>query len=388
MDRQTSATGRRRWPAIVIGLLLVIPAATIEAHTPSETYLSLSFTGTNLTGQWDVALRDLQQGLGLDTPDAKSLSPEELNRRQEALALDTVARLEITTDGAALPLQVTDYLTVTLNNREYARLQFTGGNVKAVPALVEINARVLFTVDVAMHGLLRVEHRDRTETVAFNADRPSHQFHLGEAGGRWRQWATFVWEGIWHIWIGFDHILFLVALLLPAVLRPDGKDWVGVARFRPAFINVLKIVTAFTIAHSVTLSLAALNLVRLPAQPVEVVIAGSVALAAANNLWPLVRGKGWVIAFGFGLIHGFGFANVLAELGLSSGTLALALVGFNVGVELGQLAIVAVFLPVAFGLRESWFYLTLIFRCGSAAVILIAAAWIVERTFGIHLMRF
>ena len=234
--------------------------------------------------------------------------------------------------------------------------------------------------------MLRVEHRGGTESASFNADHPEHRFDLKERGRGWNQWATFVWEGVWHIWIGFDHILFLVALLLPSVFRPEGKSWASVEKFRPAFINVLKIVTAFTIAHSVTLSLAALQLVRLPARPVEVVIAASVALAAANNLWPVLRGKGWTIAFGFGLIHGFGFANVLAELGLNSGTLALALVGFNVGVELGQLAIVAVFLPVAFALRDSWFYRTVTFKFGSAAVVLLAAAWMVERAFGLQFM--
>jgi hypothetical protein len=366
----------------------MVPAGRVDAHTPSETYLALSFSGTNVTGHWDVALRDLQQGLGLDALDARALSPEELSRRQEALALDTIARLEIKADEAALPLRATDYLAVTLNNVEYARLQFAGDGLKAEPAVVGINTRVLFTIDVGMHGVVRVEHRGGTETAVFNANRPAHQFKLREGGGRWRQWGTFVREGVWHIWIGFDHILFLVALLLPAVLRSEGKAWAGIDKFRPAFINVLKIVTAFTIAHSITLSLAALHLVRLPARPVEVVIAASVALAAANNLWPMLRGKGWMIAFGFGLIHGFGFANVLAELGLNSGTLALALVGFNVGVELGQLAIVAVFLPAAFALRSSWFYRTVTFKFGSAVVVVLASAWMVERAFGLQFMPF
>ena len=374
--------------SMLAGLCLATSAGGLLAHTPSETYLSLSFTGTNLTGQWDVALRDLQQGLGLDALDAKALSPDELARREEALALDTATRLEIEVDGESVPLKVTDYFIVPLNNGEYARLELTGGELRSDPAVVEINARVLFAIDVAIHGVLKVDHRGGTETAVFNAEKPSHQFNLAEGGGRLGRWATFVWEGVWHIWIGFDHILFLVALLLPAVLRPEGKGWGSVEKFRPAFINVLKIVTAFTIAHSVTLSLAALNLVRLPARPVEVVIAASVALAAANNLWPMVRGKGWAIAFGFGLIHGFGFANVLAELGLDSGTLALALVGFNVGVELGQLAIVAVFLPVAFLLRGSWVYRTVTFKFGSAVVVLLAAAWMVERTFDLQLMPF
>jgi hypothetical protein len=168
--------------------------------------------------------------------------------------------------------------------------------------------------------------------------------------------------------------LFLIALLLPAVFRRDANEWISVERFSPAVMNVFKIVTAFTVAHSITLSLAALEVVTLPSQWVESAIAGSVILAATNNLYPWFKDKGWIIAFGFGLIHGFGFANVLGELGLSRSTLAVALVGFNIGVEIGQLAIVAVFLPMAFLFRQGWFYRVLIFKAGSVAVILIASA--------------
>jgi hypothetical protein len=195
-------------------------------------------------------------------------------------------------------------------------------------------------------------------------------------------------EGVWHIWQGSDHILFLLSLLLPAVLWRDGQRWEGIERFRPAFINVVKIVTAFTIAHSLTLSLAALDVVRLPSRLVESAIASSVLLAALNNLWPWFRGKGWLLAFGFGLIHGFGFANVLAELGLRRGILAVALVGFNVGVELGQMVIVAAFLPLAFGLRRSWFYQTVTFKFGSAGVVAIATIWLVERGLDLRLAPF
>jgi hypothetical protein len=364
----------------------------VQAHTPSETYLTLQLAGTNLTAQWDVALRDLQQGLGLETVDTRALSAEELSRREEALALDTVGRLELKADGGLLPLKVTDYFTVALHNGEYARVQFAAEGLKELPAVLDLEAKALFSIDVAMHGVLRLDHEGRTETAVFNAERSSYQFNLSEPASKWRQWATFVWEGIWHIWIGFDHILFLVALLLPAVLRRSSQvdrrpaGWEGVERFRPAFINVLKIVTAFTVAHSLTLSLAVLEVVQLPARLVESVIALSVALAALNNLAPRVGGQGWMVAFGFGLVHGFGFANVLGELGLPPGALALALVGFNVGVELGQLAIVALFLPGAFALRRSWLYQTVILKFGSVLIVLIAMAWMLERIFGLGFM--
>jgi hypothetical protein len=358
------------------------------AHTPSETYFTLTLADTNLIGRWDVALRDLHQGMGLAPDEVKKFAPAELQQREEALALDVAAGLKLQADDTPLKLTLTDYTTLPLNGVEYARLIFQADGVTNAPSFIDFNAAAVFRIDTNMHGLLRLEHDGRTEVIAFGGQRPAHRFDLNARGGHWARWLTFVWEGVWHIWIGFDHILFLVSLLLPAVLKREHNHWAGVEQFRPAFINVLKIITAFTVAHSVTLTLAALDIVRLPSRFVESVIAASVALAALNNLWPWVGGKSWMVAGGFGLIHGFGFANALADLGLTSGTLALALVGFNVGVELGQLAIVMVFLPAAFGLRRSWFYQTVTFKFGSAVIVLIAVAWMTERAFGTKLMPF
>ena len=151
---------------------------------------------------------------------------------------------------------------------------------------------------------------------------------------------------------------------------------------------MLRIVTAFTVAHSITLSLATLGLVSLPSRVVESAIAASVVLAALNNIWPLFHSRRWIVAFVFGLVHGFGFASVLADLGLPQGALVLALVGFNLGVEGGQLAIVAVFLPVAFALRRSWFYRRAVLLGGSMLITLIAAAWFAERALDMQLMPF
>jgi GNAT superfamily N-acetyltransferase len=144
--------------------------------------------------------------------------------------------------------------------------------------------------------------------------RAQQQFAAAEVS-RLAQFGQYLVEGIWHIWIGFDHILFLLSLLLPAVLVHEARRWRGVGRFREALVEVLWVVTAFTLAHSITLSLAALGLIELPSRLVESAIAASVVLAAANNLKPLVEHRRWMVAFGFGLIHGFGFASVLAELG-------------------------------------------------------------------------
>src|SRR5262249_29438576 len=142
------------------------------------------------------------------------------------------------------------------------------------------------------------------------------------------------------------HILFLCALLLPAVLEHRGGRWQAVESFRPAFLETLGIVTAFTVAHSVTLTLAVLGVITLPSRLIESTIAASVVIAALNNLYPLIDKRLWLVAFTFGLVHGLGFANALTDLALPRSALAVSLVSFNLGVEAGQLAIVATFLPI------------------------------------------
>jgi len=119
---------------------------------------------------------------------------------------------------------------------------------------------------------------------------------------------------------------------------------------------------------------------------VESAIAASVLLAALNNLYPLVTSRRWLVAFGFGLVHGLGFASVLLDLGLPTGSLALALVAFNLGVECGQLAIVTAFLPLAYGVRHTVLYARMVFQGGSLAILVLAALWLVERGLDLKLL--
>ena len=196
----------------------------------------------------------------------------------------------------------------------------------------------------------------------------------------WDIFQRYVVEGVWHIWIGIDHILFLLSLLLLAPLSSAPRSvvsWEPVSRFRLAFFDVVSVVTAFTVAHSITLGLSVMNWVDPPADVIEPVIALSVVLAALNNLLGWFSLKRWRLAFVFGLIHGFGFANVLLDLGLPTQALAVALGGFNVGVELGQLAIVVVFLSVAWWLRHTAFYNRVVVAADSLAIV--GAGWTWER---------
>ncbi len=204
--------------------------------------------------------------------------------------------------------------------------------------------------------------------------------------GTTAQVMAFAREGVRHIGSGYDHLLFLVSLLLPAVLvRRDGA-WQPAPTFAGALGDLAKTVTAFTIAHSVTLALAALDLVRLPDRLVEPAIALSVVLAALNNLRPVFGGARWVVAFGFGLVHGFGFAGALGELGLPAGARLVSLAAFNAGVEFGQLAIVIPFVAIAWLVRGSRAYRRFALAGGSVAIAAIAAVWFAERAFDLPLV--
>jgi len=368
-------------------LLLALCVACVfpaQAHKASDSYLSLAVQGEKIDGQWDIALRDLEMAVGLDANDDAAITWDEVRARHEAIAAYALARLKLSSEGVDCPMRVTEHLIDSHTDGAYAVLRLQASCAAPV-ATLSVDYNLLFDVDPQHKGLLKLTHGASTSTAIFAPDARSQALQVA-APARWRQFADYVKHGVWHIWIGFDHILFLVSLLLPAVLiRRDGQ-WQGRETLRASVIDVLKIVTAFTLAHSLTLSLAALGALSLPSRLVESLIAASVILAALNNLWPLVHRWRALVAFGFGLIHGFGFASVLADLGLAQGALVLSLVGFNVGVELGQLAIVALFLPLAYLLRRGLFYRRVVVAGGSALIALLALVWLAERAFDLKLL--
>ena len=364
--------------------LLVLCTAPAWAHKASDSYLALRTEGDRIVGQWDIALRDLDFAIGLDANGDGEITWGELKARHAAIDAYALSRLALGADGAPCITRVTDHLVDDHSDGAYSVIRFEATCPARLQSL-DIDYRLLFDLDPQHRGLLRLEHGGATRTAVLAPERAAQTFALAESS-RWTEFLQYAKEGVWHIWIGFDHILFLVSLLLPAVLALRAGRWIAVERVRPAFWEVLKVVTSFTLAHSITLSLATLGVISLPSRLVESVIALSVMLAAANNIYPIVRRRLWLMAFAFGLVHGFGFASVLAELGLPRDTLLVALVGFNLGVEAGQLAIVAAFLPIAFWLRHTSLYRRLILVGGSILIFLLAAVWLAERVFDLKLL--
>jgi hypothetical protein len=375
---------RRLWAAF----LLLLLATGAGAHKPSDSYLTLTRPagGGPWQGQWDIALRDLDFALGLDADANGEITWGELRAQHAAIAAYALARLALSADGQPCTLHAGEQLVDEHTDGAYTVLPFEARCPGAAPVReLGLGYRLFADLDPSHRGLLRLAGAGPARSAVLDPQGPPQRFEL-QATGRWQAFSDYLREGVWHIWIGFDHILFLLSLLLPAVLVWRAPRWLPAPGWREALLDVLKVVTAFTVAHSITLTAATLGWVALPSRWVESAIAASVVLAALNNVWPRLPGRRWALAFGFGLVHGFGFASVLADLGLPADALLLALLGFNLGVEAGQLAIVAAFLPLAFALRRSAFYRRGVLVGGSLAIATLALLWLVERALDITLL--
>jgi len=369
-----------RW-LVLLAALFALQAA--HAHKPSDAYLTIERNGATLTGRLDIALRDLELAIGLDADGDGEITWGEVRRQHNAIAALAVERLSITASSRPCPLAVSGHRIDTHTDGAYAVIDLAG-RCEADDGLLAIDYRLLFDVDPQHRGLANIVDDGVSRSVVLSAERPRA---VVAGDGRLAQFVSYVREGALHIWTGFDHMLFLVGLLLPAVLVRVNGLWAPAPQARPVGLDVLYIVTAFTIAHAITLTLASFNLIEVPSRVAESIVALSIVLAALNNLRPVVDRARWSIAFAFGLVHGLGFANVLAGLNLPRDVLLIALVAFNVGVELGQLAVAAIVLPVAFMFRGTAVYRQVVLVGGSLVIAVLGLAWFVERAFSVALLR-
>lgn len=370
--------------ALIFIVAFCLCAAPARAHKPSDAYLSLSAKDGAIDLRWDIALRDLDHAIGLDADGDGVITWGETRLQRRAIEAYAGARLDIAADGAACPLTFEELRIDRHSDGAYAVL--TGpAACPSQPKKLDIAYRLFADIDPQHKGLLNLVVDDRARTAIFSPEAARQTFERDEAP-LWRQFAAYFTSGVEHIWTGYDHILFLLSLLLPAAAIRVGGRWLPQGSLRETSLDVLKIVTAFTLAHSITLALATLQIVQPPSRLVESAIAFSVVVAALNNVWPLVNAGRWAVAGCFGLLHGFGFASVLIDLGLPKAAMALALAGFNLGVEAGQIAIVAVFLPLVWRLRDQWLYQRGLIVGGSFSIACIASVWLIERAFDVSLI--
>lgn len=342
-------------------LLLLSAAFPAFAHPAPFSYLDVHLTNGSVEGTLVLHDFDVAHELGFESPDAL-LDAGLLHQYTPRIVRFVTERLALVADGRAMPLAFTD--SRPLIDRSAVQLAWRA-STGSPPGHVIVTA-VLFPYDPNHQTFVNVYESDRLARQYILSDRrPTLDYYAGNRQGVLAVFKAFTAAGVHHIAIGPDHILFIVGLLL----------------LGGGVLRLLGIVSAFTIGHSLTLSLAALGVVTPPAHVIEPAIALSIVYVGADNL--LAAGgrdaRPWIALF-FGLVHGFGFASVLREIGLPPRALGISLFSFNLGVEIGQAIIVVIIASVlAFVRARSPRVARRLATAGSVVVIVAGAYWFIQR---------
>ncbi len=351
--------------------LLVLIAPQVQAHQSGNSYLRISSVPQSLEVQLDFAVRDLDSLLQVPEADRKPLSRDELPALAPRLSQLVNDALVLEVDGAPVALSFAAQDIVLHNDGLYVRQQHRA------PALPEGAGQLLVRYgffndeEKVARAFVKLDANGSERSFVFDARHAVQRLPLRDLALTELLW-TYVREGALHIWSGPDHLLFLLCLLLPGLVL--GRD-------QPSLLlrYALTVVTAFTVAHSITLAAAALDWVVLPDRWIEACIAASIIVSAVLNLLSGRRVHQWKLAFVFGLVHGLGFANGLRELGLSSSHFIETLLAFNLGVEAGQLLVVAVAGLLLWPVLRRPIAVMRVQRWGSVSIGAMAAVWLLER---------
>ena len=363
-------------------LCLILWSGAVFSHQTGNSYLTLREADDRLWVELDFIVRDL--GNLLQVPGQPSDPPpaaDKLAALQVPITQVIQQSLSIAADEQDIPLEFMSQSVVLHNDGLYVRQRFSAKALSADAKFVVVRYQFFTQNDMLGRAFFKLNLRGEEISSVFDQSNAIQRFALGE-GKRWSTMGLFTKEGAKHIWEGPDHLLFLLTLLLPGLMLIRPAESSTASSSTAAWKFALKVITAFTVAHSLTLASSVLGWVSLPDRFIESTIALSIMVSAALNLQNRFTFSHWKLAFVFGLIHGMGFANGLKELGLSSMYFLEALFAFNLGVELGQLsAVVLVAVPLVLLARREESRMQ-VMRWGSGMVFLIALFWLVQRLFG------
>ncbi len=399
MQARNSSQGRHRRRfvkplSIVCGIALIVVgvfASLASAHSGDQSYLYVDVSESALGGRIETPIADLWVALGIDAPADKETAFPLLQQNEAAIQAYFEEHLGFSNDGNQWPVSFGEielfFSEETEVDDNYLVIPFEADVGETVPRRFDLTFDPYLDEMPGRNHLLLIANDWQAgvfdngweSLVTFDEGGRTQNVDLGETS-----WLKNVWSsmklGIDHIKTGPDHVLFVLVLLLPSVLIFRDK-WRPTTGFVSSLWRVLKIVTMFTVAHSITFTLAGLDLLPLPpSKLVEAIIAVSIAAAAVHNIRPIFPNKEWLISFVFGLFHGMGFASLVEGLDVSRSTQLLSLLGRNIGIEIGQAAVVVLLFPALFMLRRTRFYRPF-FIGASILMALVALVWMWERLF-------
>ncbi|GFD72081.1 membrane protein [Tenacibaculum sp. KUL113] len=357
-------------------LMFTLLSTDVLSHELSNGYLTLNSTSdTVLAGELLLKPEDIGRAAGLDIDNNGSLTWGEVNRHHSLANSYIQSNVIISDNGQRCALSTAPPSIKNISAESLLAYPLKVTCAKLNELTVQYTGIV---ADFPTHKLLTsITLNDFNGVYVLDSERTS--ITVSPLNNDWlTQFGEMVYQGIWHIFIGLDHILFLVATLLTVNLRRNNNRWERAASKARIFKNTVILVSTFTLAHSITLTATALNFITLDSRIVELGIALSVAITALNNMFPIIMRLGF-ITFGFGLLHGMGFASVFGDLNAQSGSLVMNVLAFNLGVEIGQLAIVSLLLPLLLAIRNVKVYAKAIMPIASSIIAVIALNWTLQR---------
>ncbi len=390
------STAARIILAILVCLFCLLSSSSLPralAHNLGQSYVYFQIRESTISTRVEMPVKELNKVLELGFSADKKVRMGDIEPHMEQIQTYVNEHLTLDCSPQVCDLAFQEHGFLNTTFAQFLTLDYVVEGFQDMPDTIDVTYDVILEQLPQHTNMVLVEENwmtgtfknESTPLMIFKQPGQTQTLDL-TSGSLWQGFSAVVYLGIIHIVEGIDHVLFLVALLLPSVLRRrEDSMWQPVGKFSTAFVYIIKIATAFTIAHSITLCLATLQIVQVPSRIVESIIAASIGLAAVDIFYPIFRGRSWLIIFLFGLFHGFGFADVLAELGVTSRNAVLSLFGFNLGVELGQLMIIAVVFPGLYLLRKQRFYPSFVMKIGALLLGAMSLYWFIERAFDVNI---
>jgi hypothetical protein len=381
---------------LTLSILILFPNKT-TAHPSPNSLILLDIQSNGVAMELQLPISELEAALGknvkLNTPELV----EQWDKRLRDYLMQHITPLSISRQNWTI--FVKDITLQALKKSELGDLQDLTVHLWMTPPTGTDSRYFTLNYDVIMHqvvthkALITVRQDWESGIIAAHpvelgvigvdiSTNTIPSFKIDQTGGSiGKGFKSMVNLGMNHIAEGTDHLLFLLVLLLAAPLLTNGDKWGSYGGFRYSLLRLIKIITAFTIGHSITLLAGAMNWLRLPSQPIEILIAFSILISAIHAIRPIFSGKEAFVAAGFGLIHGLAFASTLSDLNLASSQMALSILGFNIGIELMQLVIMTLIIPSLIVLSKTEWY-SVIRILGAIFAEIAAIAWIFERVLG------
>ena len=375
----------------MLGLALgfaLLHAQPAQAHRPNETYIYMQLDGAAFTGRFETRVSDIAPMFELDSDGDGQITDAEFEAGFERIRTELQGSLSFTIDGAPVDITITDYgfYSEDLSDR-YAQVRFTVNSAGPIPDMILARYVGALPIQIPGHQVMMLiesnsaiglQANESYVSIVFSASNPEQELHFGAASA-WDTIVLFAYHGVYHILLGFDHLAVLIAVLLPSVLLASAGVWTAQGSLGTGLMRALAWVTIFTAGQAVTLTLGAYGLLDAPRQPVDIAFALSALVFAALNIF--VVGRAWMPAalLALGLLHGLGYTAVVEPLGISDVTRISALLGFSLGLQLGQIIVVALVFPVLFVLRDWRLFVPAVLKGGSALIIAAAIYWFAAR---------